>query len=75
MAKQKKAIFSRDRSRPIIELAKDAKGEWHWMLWSINGQPMATNVEPYKRRANATDAINAIVSMITDAEVIVATDP
>ncbi len=46
---------------PYIEVAKDEKGRWHWCLWSANGRMLATNPNPYERRAECTGAVETMM--------------
>jgi uncharacterized protein YegP (UPF0339 family) len=60
---------------PYMEVAKDALGKWHWVLWSGSGRQLATNAAPYKTRHDAIKAIKitvatfAAVNSIVQAEV------
>ena len=44
--------------KPWFEVAMDqATKEWHWVLWSGNGRPMATNFITYPGPHEAVTAI------------------
>lgn len=59
--------------RPFIEAAKDAAGQWHWVLWSGNGRAMAINATPYQKRHDCTKAITLVkAAMKPDTKVVIA---
>lgn len=51
---------------PYIEVSFDDMGYWHWMLWSGNGRPMATNAVGYKTRDACTDALKSIKEILKE---------
>ena len=57
--------------RPMIEIAEDEKGHWHWQLWSSNGRPMARNTQVYLRKKDILQAIRNIVKGIAEVKHVV----
>jgi uncharacterized protein YegP (UPF0339 family) len=56
---------------PFWEIAKDAQGQWHWVLWSGNGRRIATNDIPIVRKKDAVNAIRAVKATIAEAAIVV----
>lgn len=52
--------------KPYFEVAKDAKGTWHWCLWSANGRMLATNAVQYERRNDCTKAIQSMLDALKE---------
>jgi uncharacterized protein YegP (UPF0339 family) len=61
--------------KPLIEMAEDAHGNWHWCLWSANGRALATNADPFTRRNDCEQSITAVKKAISSAAVVIATQP
>lgn len=61
--------------QPRFEVEMDDSGQWHWMLFSGNGRPLAVNAVPYPRRNDCTNAINIVRNAIKpDTRIYIAKD-
>lgn len=54
--------------RGRVELAKDEDGQWHWCLWSSNGNQLAINAIPYPRLNDAKVGFNAAARAINSVQ-------
>lgn len=54
--------------KPSIELAADDGGEWHWILWSANGRPIASNPIGYHSQNDCISAIRGFLKMVKGSE-------
>jgi len=59
------------RDKPFYEIAKDANGRHHWVLWSGNGRQLCQNVVDYESPKDAIRAIEAVQATIKEAFTIV----
>lgn len=58
-----------------VEIVEDESGKWHWMMWSGNGRPIATNPLPYDTQKLCVQAIRAVCGAAGQAKHIVKVHP
>jgi uncharacterized protein YegP (UPF0339 family) len=61
-------FYGRKKRRAVFEIAKDKNGQWHWVLWSKNGRPIATNITAAKQRHDVTRTIKNMIDDLTEAK-------
>jgi uncharacterized protein YegP (UPF0339 family) len=62
--------MTKPTNEPFFEVAEDA-GQWHWVLWSANGQMIARNAASYGSLKDAQQSIRAVAGAVVKAKQIV----
>lgn len=53
---------------PYFELAQDAEGQWHWLLWAGNGRQMAVSITPFADKRHAVASIQYLRRNLINAK-------
>jgi len=56
---------------PLIEIAKNSKGRWEWVLWGKGNKPLAKSPMSYARRNEMITTIELVRAQFATARVAV----
>lgn len=45
---------------PCYHMSKDARGEWRWIYYARNAEPIAKSSEGYRNRSDCEHSINLV---------------
>jgi len=68
---EKKQTAYKDAKQPYVEIATDEEGQWHWLLWAGNGQPVALCAFSYATRHECLHSVRlAYEQFLTKPQVV-----